>query len=160
MFRTDAAIVIVVVEVIAGIEVHRACSSQSRHQGWHIGSDLAGIQQAGTVVAEQHTAVVQVEDERISATIGNHQPVRWPVVDPFAADAMPSIAGLLAPQALQWRYPDIKAGNGDAGAANLGIDLFAQRPDLRVERRQCRGQRERALPVTLVLRMQQPEAGE
>jgi hypothetical protein len=73
VFRTDAAIVIVVVEVIAGIEVHRACSSQSRHQGRHIGSDLAGIQQAGAVVAEQHTAGVQVEDERISAAIGNHQ---------------------------------------------------------------------------------------
>ncbi len=93
-----------------------------------IGGDLAGIQQAGTVMAEQYTAIVQVEDERIGAAIGNHQPVRWPVVDPFAADAVPTIAGLLAPQALQWRYPDIKAGNGDAGAANPGIDLFAQRP--------------------------------
>ena len=59
VFRADAAIIIVVVEVIAGIEVYRARCSQSRHQGRHIGGDLAGIQQAGTVMAEQYTAIVR-----------------------------------------------------------------------------------------------------
>lgn len=133
---------------------------QNGHQGRQVVDECVLLPSSAAMACEQHAAIVHVEDERIGAEIGHHQPVGGPVLDRLAADAMPSIAGLMAPQASQRWHPHLEPRDGDAGMANPGVDLAPQWPDLRVEARQHRWQRERAVPVTFILGLQQAEAGE
>ncbi len=87
---------------------------------------------------EEYAPAAGLEDERVGALVGHHQPVVLPARQALAADAVPAIAGLALPEAGQGRQEKWVAGT---------LQGAVEWADLAVETLQLGGQGDIALPV-------------